>query len=104
MKLLSALEKMVQAIPGMHGESVRQPDLTIWFDLPAPIAASRLALTREPDKFEAQPLDFFARVAAGYLQRMNASGGRFARIDADASREAVWLQVLQTVQGRGWLT
>ncbi len=103
LKLLSMLERMVQAIPGAQSEVIRQPDLTIWFDLPAPIAASRLALTRAPDKFEAQPLEFFSRVATGYLHRMNASGGRFARIDADASREAVWLQVLRSVQGRGWL-
>ena len=103
LKLLSLLEQMVQAIPGEQSEVIRQPDLTIWFDLPASIAASRLALTRTPDKFEAQPLEFFTRVAAGYLQRMNTSGGRFARIDADTSREAVWLQVLGAVQGRGWL-
>ncbi len=103
LKLLSLLEQMVQAIPGEQSEVIRQPDLTIWFDLPASIAASRLALTRTPDKFEAQPLEFFTRVAAGYLQRMNTSRGRFARIDADTSREAVWLQVLGAVQGRGWL-
>lgn len=104
LKRLSVLEQMVQAIPGEQSEAIRQPDLTIWFDLPAQIAASRLAQTRAPDKFEAQPLEFFSRVAAGYLQRMNASGRRFVRIDADATREAVWLQVLQAVQGRGWLT
>jgi dTMP kinase len=103
LNLLSMLERMVQAIPEAGSEVIRQPDLTIWFDLPASIAASRLALTRAPDKFEAQPREFFSRVAAGYLQRMNASGGRFARIDADASREAVWLQVLRSVQDRGWL-
>ena len=103
LKLLSVLEQMVQAIPGEQSEVIRQPDLTIWFDLPASIAASRLALTRPPDTFAAQPLEFFTRVAAGYLQRMNTSGGRFARIDADTSREAVWLQVLGAVQGRGWL-
>ncbi|MEI7762450.1 MAG: dTMP kinase [Comamonadaceae bacterium] len=103
LKLLSVLEQMVQAIPGEQSEVIRQPDLTIWFDLPASIAASRLALTRAPDKFEAQPLEFFSRVAAGYSQRMSANPRRFARIDADASREAVWLQVLRSVQGRGWL-
>jgi dTMP kinase len=103
LKLLSVLERMVQAIPGEQSEVIRQPDLTIWFDLPASIAASRLALTRPPDKFEAQPLEFFTRVAAGYSQRMSTNPRRFARIDADASREAVWLQVLRSVQGRGWL-
>ena len=103
LKLLSLLERMVQAIPGEQSEVIRQPDLTIWFDLPASIAASRLALTRPPDKFEAQPLEFFTRVAAGYSQRMSTNPRRFARIDADASLEVVWLQVLRSVQGRGWL-
>lgn len=101
--LLSVLEQMVQAIPGNQTGLIRQPDLTIWFDLPADIAARRLTMTRAPDKFEAQPLDFFTRVASGYLQRLRAQPERFTRIDADSTREAVWLQVVQAIQNRGWL-
>ncbi len=101
--LLSALEKMVQTTRCQDMDFIRQPDLTVWFDLPAEIAAGRLAGTRAPDKFEAQPVEFFRRVSTGYLQRMTASPGRFARIAADKPREDVWVQVLQALQGRGWL-
>ena len=101
--LLGVLEKMVQTTAADKGGFIRQPDLTVWFDLPAEIAARRLAGTRAPDKFEAQPLEFFRRVAAGYRQRMQASPQRFARIDADSTRDAVWQQVLQALRYRGWM-
>lgn len=101
--MLSKLEQWVQAVPSLGADFIRQPDLTVWFDLPAEIAAQRLTLARTPDKFEAQPLEFFKRVAAAYLQRMTASPGRFARIEAADSRDAVWRAVLQAVQARGWL-
>ena len=73
------------------------------FDLDPAIAAQRLAGARVPDKFEAQPVEFFRRVAAGYGQRMAENPARFARIDAAQSREAVWRDVLAAVRQRGWL-
>ena len=45
----------------------------------------------------------FRRVAAGYAARMDQAPRRFARINAAQSREAVWQDVLQAVQARGWL-
>ena len=101
--LLSVLEKMVQTTPGKKLGIMRQPDVTVWFDLPAEIAAQRLSGTRVPDKFEAQPQAFFQRVSNGYLQRMLESPARFARIDAAQTREAVWGDVLSALQHRGWL-
>ncbi len=101
--LLSVLEHMVQSTSANDAGLVRQPDVTVWFDLPAGIAAQRLAGTRVPDKFEAQPQAFFQRVSNGYLQRMQGSPARFARINADQTREAVWLDVLAALQLRGWL-
>ncbi len=101
--LLSVLEHMVQNTSANDAGLVRQPDVTVWFDLPAGIAAQRLAGTRVPDKFEAQPQAFFQRVSNGYLQRMQESPARFARINADQTREAVWLDVLAALQLRGWL-
>jgi dTMP kinase len=103
LELLSILERMVQFTRGLEVDFIRNPDLTVWFDLPAEIAASRLAGTRVPDKFEAQPVEFFKRVANGYLMRMTATPDRFARINADNTREAVWLDVLKAVHTRGWL-
>ncbi len=101
--MLASLERWVQNTPGPQGDFIRQPALTVWFDVPVDIAAQRLAGARVPDKFEAQPLEFFTRVSDGYRQRMSASTNRFARIDADQTRDAVWLDVLSAVKTRGWL-
>ena len=81
----------------------RQPDLTVWFDVPPAVAAQRLASARVPDRFESQSQAFFERVAGGYAQRMNAHPARFARIDSDQSRDAVWHQVRLAFEQRGWL-
>jgi dTMP kinase len=81
-----------------------QPDLTVWFDLPPETAALRLADARMPDKFEAQPVEFFRRVAQAYANRMAADPARFARIDAAASRDAVWLALKQVFSQKGWLS
>jgi dTMP kinase len=92
--LLSTLEAWVQ--------KGRQPDLTLWFDLPAALAASRRAAVRAPDRFESQDLDFFERVRAGYAERQAQQPQRFARLDASAGRSAVWAAVAAAVQSRGW--
>jgi len=96
--VLGQLEHMVQQTP----EGVlRQPALTVWFDLDPEIAALRLAAARVPDKFESQPADFFAAVRAGYARRQAEMPERFARIDAAQSREAVGADVAHAVQA--WL-
>ncbi|CAB5676346.1 dTMP kinase [Comamonas aquatica] len=100
---LLVLERMAQTGCGLDASLMREPDLTIWFDLPAAVAAERLATARVPDRFEAQPQAFFAAVADGYARRCTQAPGRFARIDAHQSREAVWQQVTAVLQARGWL-
>lgn len=100
---LSALERRVQSVGAAPHSRIRQPDLTVWFDLPAEIAAGRLSGARIPDKFEAQPIEFFQRVADAYQQRMVATPARFARIDASQGRDAVWLQVLQALRARSFI-
>ena len=92
--VLSQLENWVQQ--GL------QPDLTLWFDLPAATAAARRGAVRAPDRFEAQDEDFFERAIAGYARREQQMPGRFARIDAQAERSAVWRQLLSAVQSRPW--
>src|SRR5688500_12552260 len=69
--LLGQLEHIVQAVPATAPQ-LRQPQLTVWFDLAPALAAQRLAGVRVPDKFESQPQDFFAKVAAGYAARLAA--------------------------------
>lgn len=103
LETLSFLERLVQTVKGLEGEFVRQPDLTILFELNPEIAAQRLSGVRVPDKFEAQPLAFFSRVSEGYLQRLKADPQRFARICADQTRECVWHDVLQAIVQKGWL-
>lgn len=98
--VLTQLETWVQQ--GAHG-GVRQPDLTVWFDLPAAVAAERLVSARVPDRFEAQPQAFFQRVAEGYAARATQAPQRFARIDANQPREAVAAAVRRAFAQRGWL-
>ncbi len=101
-QILSTLESWVQSV-GKGMTVITQPQLTIWFDLPPPIAAKRLAGARVPDKFESQPLAFFEKVAAGYAKRLAAQPERFARINADQAPDAVWQDVDRAVRGRGFL-
>jgi dTMP kinase len=104
LEVLSTLERWVQSTPAVAAVGLRQPDLTVWFDLPPETAAARLADARAPDRFEAQPLEFFRRVAAGYAARAEAQPARFARIQADQSRHQVWQQLTATFVRRGWLS
>ena len=93
--VLGQLEAMVQRL---QDGPLRQPELTVWFDLDPAIAAERLASARVPDKFESQPADFFAAVRAGYARREQEMPQRFVRINAAQTREAVWADVARVVQ------
>ncbi len=90
LEILSTLERWVQQTSVAH-------------DLATDIAAARLAGTRVPDRFEAQPVAFFEQVRAGYARRMALDPDRFARIDAGQGREAVWASVRAAIPS-GYLT
>ncbi len=92
--LLAQLENWVQ--------QGRQPDLTLWFDIPAETAAERRAAARAPDRFETQDEAFFQRVRAAYAERAAQAPGRFAVVDARGERNQVWARVQQAVEQRGW--
>lgn len=100
LQVLSTLEQWVQR---SGSADLRQPDLTVWFDLPPAVAAARLTGARAPDRFESQPEAFFSRVAAGYAARAAEAPQRFARIDAAAERADVARQLATVFAGRGWL-
>lgn len=105
-QVLTVLEQWVQGTPrtpGVAPHRLLQPHLTLWFDLPAQVAAQRLVSARVPDKFESQPAAFFEKVAQGYAQRLAADPARFAWIDADQSAGTVWSDVAQAVRNRGFL-
>jgi dTMP kinase len=103
LEVLATLERWVQGVDAVPSPRLRQPDLTVWFDLDPSVAAQRLAGARVPDKFEAQPQAFFARVASGYAARAAADPQRFLRIAADQPREAVWQAVEAGVRARALL-
>jgi dTMP kinase len=98
--VLEQLEAWVQETPN----GLRQPDVTVWFELDPAIAAVRLAGARVPDRFEAQPVEFFQKVSDGYAARAQADAKRFVRLDAAQTREAVWLQLHHNFVQRGWLS
>ena len=87
--VLRTLEQWVQA--------GRQPDLTLWFDVPAALAAERRAQARAADRFEGEDLAFFERVAEGYRQRIAAAPQRVARIDGARPLDEVQRAVLAAV-------
>ena len=102
-EVLQALELWVQQGAQSMASATLQPDLTLWFDLPPAVAATRLAAARSPDRFESQSADFFSRVAHGYALRAAEFAQRFVRIDAEQDPAAVRADVLQALRSRGWL-
>jgi dTMP kinase len=92
--VLSQLEQCV------HGKL--QPDLTLWFDLPAAMAAERRAAARRPDRFEREDVAFFERVRHGYQERMNGAPHRMVRVDASLDRDGVWRQIVGALESRQW--
>ena len=107
--VLDTLERWVQTGHAAENDVARQgellePTLTFWFDLAPEQAAARLAETRVLDKFEAQPVAFFRRVASGYANRLAAQPQRFARIDASQTQASVWQAIHTVLVHKGWLT
>ena len=100
LQVLSQLEQWVQALPG---GGLRQPGLTLWFELDSAIAAQRLAKARVPDRFESQPQAFFRQVHDAYAARAQADAQRFVRIAADAPMDSVRQAVLNALRERGLL-
>jgi dTMP kinase len=92
--------ELIATLEGWVQES-RQPDLTVWFDLPAEVAAQRRAAARTPDRFEQQDAAFFRRVREGYAERARQHARRFLCIDATGSPEQVWQRLIAAVQERG---
>ncbi|WP_422842548.1 dTMP kinase [Acidovorax sp. M2(2025)] len=103
LQVLSLLERLAQTGLAPDANLMREPDLTVWFDLAPEVAAERLVGARVPDRFESQPVEFFRRVVQGYAQRATAAPHRFARIDAALERHRVWQQLTSLLVRKGWL-
>ena len=78
---VAALESWVQ------GEV--QPDLTLYFDVPAEVGKARTLAVRATDRFEQEGEAFFEKVRAAYLRRAHESAGRMIVIDASRPLDEV---------------
>ncbi len=70
-----------------------KPDLTLLFDAPAQIGLERAKHRGAQDRIEQEKIDFFERVRAGYLERMQRDKNRFRVIDATRSLEKVQVEL-----------
>lgn len=77
------LKQLAATVPG-----ALTPDLTLLLDAPVEVGLARIG-HREPDHFEREQRDFFERVRAAYLQRLEAEPRRIRRVDATADLETV---------------
>ncbi len=100
--VLAQLEAWVQRPAEGAAGDMLQPNLTLWFDLPAAVAAARRAAERAIDRIEREDETFFDRVRDGYAARARAAPDRIVHIAADGSRDAVWQQVEQAMLARPW--
>jgi dTMP kinase len=94
------VEVLAQLERWVHGK--RQPDLTLWFDVPPEMAAQRRAAARPADRFEQQDAAFFTRVRAAYEARWQAVPQRLVRIDGGGERADVWRRIVAVIEARAW--
>ncbi|MEQ1773047.1 MAG: dTMP kinase, partial [Burkholderiales bacterium] len=66
-----------------------QPDLTLYFDVPAEVGKARTQAVREPDRFEQEDRSFFDRVREAYLRRARENPARMHIIDGTTAIEEV---------------
>jgi dTMP kinase len=91
-----ASEKLAQLEIWVQGDF--QPDLTLLFDLPVDIAASRMAdAARQLDRFEQEQADFHERVRAAYLARAAAMPQRMRIIDSSQTIETIKKQLEEII-------
>ena len=79
------------------------PDLTFVLDVPVAIALERAAQRRgnaNPDRFEAEKVDFHEKLRAAYLALAAAAPQRCVIIDASMTKDAVAKRVWETVHTR----
>lgn len=82
----------------------RQPDLTLFFDVPADLARSRAAGTErrqrgETDRLDREGLEFYERVRQGYLEMARRWPDRVRAIDASGSIEQTAGEARRILEG-----
>lgn len=80
----------------------KQPDLTLYFDLPVEIGLNRIKKNRQGDidRLDQETVAFHERVREGYLQVREAHEERIVTIDATKKVEEVAQDVLAVIQQR----
>jgi dTMP kinase len=71
------------------------PDLAILLDIDPTVGLSRVA---DPDRLEAEPLDYHQRVRAGFLSIANEHADRYVVIDASTEPNVIAAQIIERVQ------
>lgn len=66
-----------------------KPDLTIYLDCPAEVAASRRRAARNEDRIESESIEFFEKLRQGYLNLVKSKNRKFMKIDATQSLEKI---------------
>ena len=87
---LETLERLAE-----YSQGSLWPDLTIYLDAPVDQALARIA-NRQPDRFETEDSEFFARVRACYLAIVE-SEDRVVLIDAAQSIKEVRLRLVSAI-------
>ena len=75
-----------------------RPDLTLIFDITVEAGRQRAGQRSEPDRFESENDEFFARVRATYLARAASEPRRMRVVDASCSLERVQQQIAAIMQ------
>lgn len=75
-----------------------RPDLTLLLDVPVKAGRERAGQRGEPDRFEREDNNFFARVRESYLARAKAEPTRMRIIDASRALEQVEDQIAAVLQ------
>ncbi|WP_435155306.1 dTMP kinase [Haladaptatus sp. DFWS20] len=83
----------MEYIVGVHKPWTRPPDCTIYLDVDPETGAARSGAT---NKFE--QAGFLAQVQSNYERLMDSEPGRFVRVDATQSPEAVIDSVVSTIE------
>jgi dTMP kinase len=89
------LEDALAFVQEIHEPWTRPPDLTLYFDVAPEVGARRAGAT---NKFE--QAEYLQSVADNYERLIDADPGRFVRIDAEQSQDAVRRAVLDAVRDR----
>jgi dTMP kinase len=82
--LEGVVDRPMEYVRGIHAAFTRPPDLTIYLDVDPETGARRSGAT---NKFEQS--DYLGQVRANYERLVAAEPGRFVRVDATRSPEAV---------------